>query len=50
MDRGNGGTIFTGWVYDYLKPYARQLQVGNPLMMKAITAAKRKTTRLMPGR
>lgn len=34
-------TIFTGWVYDFLKPYARQLQVGNPLMMKAITAAKK---------
>ena len=39
-------TIFTGWVYDFLKPYARQLQVGNPLMMKAITAAKKKNDKL----
>lgn len=39
-------TIFTGWIYDFLKPYARQLQVGNPLMMKAITAAKKKNDKL----
>lgn len=35
-------TRFTDWVYDFLKPYAQQLQVGNPLMMKAITAANKK--------
>ncbi len=39
-------TIFTGWIYDFLKPYARELQVGNPLMMRAITAAKKKNDKL----
>ncbi len=35
-------TIFTGWIYDYLSPYAVELKVANPLMLKAITAAKKK--------
>lgn len=39
-------TLFTGWIYDFLKPYARELQVGNPLIMKAITAAKKKNDKL----
>ena len=39
-------TIFTGGVYDFLKPFARELQVGNPLMMKAISAAKKKNDKL----
>jgi len=39
-------TIFTGWIYDFLKPFARQLQVGNPLMMKAISSAKKKNDKL----
>jgi transposase len=39
-------TIFTGWIYDFLKPMARQLQVGNPLMMKAISSAKKKNDKL----
>jgi len=39
-------TLFTGWIYDFLKPYALKLEVGNPLMMKAITSAKKKNDKL----
>jgi transposase len=38
-------TIFTGWVYDFLKPYAYELKVAHPEMLKAITAAKKKNDR-----
>jgi transposase len=38
-------TIFTGWVYDFLKPYAVELKVAHPAMLKAITAAKKKNDR-----
>jgi len=38
-------TIFTGWVYDFLKPYALDLKVAHPEMLKAITAAKKKNDR-----
>lgn len=39
-------TIFTGWVYDALKPYAHEIKVANPLMLKAISASKKKNDRL----
>ncbi len=39
-------TIFTGWVYETMKVYATELQVGNPLMMKAIGASKKKNDKL----
>jgi len=35
-------TLFSGWIYDTLKPYARQLDMAHPAMMKAITASKKK--------
>ena len=35
-------TLFTGWIYDYLLPYADELKVAHPAMLKAITAAKKK--------
>jgi transposase len=38
-------TIFTGWIYDFLKPYAVDLKVAHPAMLKAITAAKKKNDR-----
>lgn len=38
-------TIFTGWVYDFLKPHAVDLKVAHPAMLKAITAAKKKNDR-----
>ncbi len=39
-------TLFSGWIYDTLKPFAVELQMGNPSMMKAIGAAKKKNDRL----
>lgn len=39
-------TMFTGWVYDFLRPYALELKVAHPAMLKAITAAKKKSDRL----
>lgn len=38
-------TIFTGWIYDFLKPHALELKVAHPQMLKAITAAKKKNDR-----
>ena len=35
-------TLFTGWVYDFLSPFAQDLKVAHPEMLKAITAAKKK--------
>lgn len=39
-------TMFTGWIYDFLKPYAVELVVGNPLRLKAISSGKKKSDRL----
>jgi transposase len=38
-------TLFTGWIYDFLKPYTVNLKVANPQMLKAITVAKKKNDR-----
>lgn len=38
-------TMFTGWIYDFLLPYAAELKVAHPAMLKAITAAKNKNDR-----
>jgi transposase len=39
-------TIFSAWIYDILKPYARQLSMGHPAKMKAISAGKNKSDRI----
>lgn len=39
-------TLFTGWIYDHLKPYAQELKVGHPLMLRAITASKKKNDKI----
>lgn len=39
-------TMFTGWIFDFLKPYAASLKVANPLQLKAIAASKKKNDRL----
>jgi transposase len=39
-------TLFTGWIYDFLKPFADELVVGNPLRLKAISSGKKKSDRL----
>jgi len=39
-------TMFTGWIYDFLKPHASDLKVANPQMLKAIAAAKKKNDKV----
>ena len=39
-------TMFTGWIYDQLKPHAAALKVAHPLMLRAIAAAKKKNDRI----
>jgi len=39
-------TLFSGWIYDTLKPFAAKLEMGHPAMMKAIGASKKKNDRL----
>jgi hypothetical protein len=39
-------TLFTGWVYDHLKPLAQELKVAHPAMLKAITASKKKNDKV----
>ena len=39
-------TVFTGWIYDYLRPHAAGLKVAHPLMLRAIAAAKKKNDRI----
>ena len=43
-------TLFTGWVYDTLKPFATKLKVANPLLLKAISASKKKNDRIDAGK
>src|SRR5260370_42278464 len=33
-------TLFSGWIYDALKPHAAEWQMGHPAMMKALGASK----------
>ena len=40
---GMEATLFTGFVYDVLSPYAMEIQVGHPLQLKAISCAKHKS-------
>lgn len=42
---GMEATLFTGYMYDVLMPYAMEIQVGHPLQLKAISAAKHKNDR-----
>ena len=39
-------TLFSGWIYDVLKPFAAKLQMGHPAQMKAIFASKKKNDKL----
>ena len=40
---GMEATLFTGYVYDVLRPHAVDLRVGHPLQLKAISYAKHKS-------
>jgi len=39
-------TLFTGWIYDFLLPYADDLRVGHSYMLRAICAGKKKNDRI----
>jgi hypothetical protein len=39
-------TLFSGWIYDTLQPFAAELQMGHPALMKAIAASKKKNDKL----
>ena len=39
-------TVFTGWIYDHLRPHAAAVKVAHPLMLRAIAAAKKKNDRV----
>ena len=39
-------TLFTGWIYDHLEPFAVELAVAHPAMLEAIACAKKKNDRL----
>jgi transposase len=43
-------TMFTGWIYDYLRPYAAAVKVAHPLMLRAIAVAKKKNDRIDAGK
>jgi transposase len=39
-------TLFTGWIYDQLKPQSQELKVADPAMLKAIAASKKKNDKV----
>jgi len=39
-------TLFSGWIYDTLKPYSAGLEMGHPARMKAISSGKKKSDRI----
>jgi transposase len=43
-------TIFTGWIYDHLKPHAADVKIAHPLMLRAIAAAKKKNDSIDAGK
>jgi transposase len=46
LDGGDGATMFTGWIYDCLRPHAAAVKVAHPLMLRAIAVAKKKNDRM----
>jgi transposase len=43
-------TMFSGWIYDHLPPYAEAVKVAHALMLRAIAAAKKKNDRIDAGK
>jgi len=39
-------TLFSGWIFDFLQPHARQLKVAHPFRLRAIATAKKKNDRV----
>lgn len=42
---GMEATMFTGWIYDFLRPHAVELKVAHPYMLEAISKSKKKNDR-----
>src|SRR5207249_5434036 len=42
--------IFSGWIYDHLKPHAAAVKVAHPLMLRAIAASKKKNDQIDAGK
>src|SRR5215472_4200460 len=42
-------TLFTGWIYDLLKPLAQELKVAHPPMLKPSRWPRRRTTKSTRG-
>ena len=43
-------TMFTGWIYDYLRPHAAAVKVAHPLMLRAIAVGASRNGPSPPGR
>src|SRR5207244_2000491 len=43
-------TIFSGWIYDHLKPHAAAVKVAHPLMLRASAASKKKNDQIDAGK
>jgi len=43
-------TMFTGWIYDHLKPHAAALKVAHPLMLRASPPQRKKNDRIDAGK
>jgi transposase len=43
---GFEATVFSSWIYDTLKPYAKEILMGNPRRLKSISQAKHKSDKL----
>jgi transposase len=39
-------TMFSYWIYDQLAPYAAELQIAHPVLVKAISASKHKSDKI----
>jgi len=45
----DGSDLFSGWIYDTLKPYGEQLEMAHPAKMKSISAGKKKSDTSTPA-
>src|SRR5262249_32770402 len=43
-------TMFSGWIYDHLKPHVAELKVAYLLMLRVIAAVKKKNGRIDVGK
>lgn len=39
-------TMFSGWIYDFLRPHCHELKVAHPKMLKAIAGSKKKSDKV----